>query len=798
MELQAVPASSPVDVDIDAAWEGWCERVNSSVAKVVPVNVPVAKRPWISSGTLRLISAKRSARENGNWPEEKRLRKTVQVAVRKDKADWLENLVASQGWNALKKGPRKQEGRLKNCRGELVDSDLRAETFAEHLENIQWRVRPATLIPDLEPPLRAELPVSLDPFTMQELEFAVARLAPNKATKQGDIPSEVFKALLASGSAEMLWVLDFCNRCLEQKTVPQTWSTASMALIFKKGDPAECDNYRPISILCIAYKMFAAMLKNRLVGGGVLGALWKTQFGFRPRYGTEDAIYIARRHVENACAARFGQIKLLALDWKKAFDSVHVDSLLDALRRFGLPQGFVHMIGAMMRSRHFFVTDCGETSALHSQMSGISQGCTLSPLIFVILMSVLMHDALSMLQGDAREAFERGDLADVVYADDTLLMGVSTLYLTEYMQAVAAAGRKYGMELHYGKFQLLGVRCNPDIRLPDNTCIQTQQCMMYLGTMMTADGKHGNELSRRIGIAKSDFAALQKVWKHSSLHYRQKVQIYKTVVESRLLYSLCALVLTKQEKRRLDGFQNRCLRSILGIQPSFLSRTSNAEVWQRSAHVPMSKLLERKQLLLLGKILRCHPNHPLRQVSFEPGTYTAATSRYLRRVGRPRKEWIPEVFSLALSFTGSTRNLLFPTCQVRVVRFYLSCLLLLLLSSSSRRPPPLVVLLLSLSSSSRCPPPPPAQLRLAIHSVRCRTSTTTIHAQCSLPDLNHGHPRPVVPAGPQPRPSTPSVPCRTSTASIHAKCSLPDLNHDHPRPVFPAGPQPRGSMPSVP
>ena len=56
-----------------------------------------------------------------------------------------------------------------------------------------------------------------------------------------------------------------------------------------------------------------------------------------------------------------------------------------------------------------------------------------------------------------------------------------------------------------------------------------------------------------------------------------------------------------------------------------------------------------------------------------------------------------------------------------------------------------------------------AQLRPAIHSVLCRTSTTTIHAQCSLPDLNHDHPRPVFPAGPQPRPSAPSVPCRTST-----------------------------------
>ena len=124
----------------------------------------------------------------------------------------------------------------------------------------------------------------------------------------------------------------------------------------------------------------------------------------------------------------------------------------------------------------------------------------------------------------------------------------------------------------------------------------------------------------------------------------------------------------------------------------------------------------------------------------------------------------------------------FPTCQVRVVRFYVSCLLLLLPSAACRLPPP--------------PPPPPprplllvllvllvvlVQLRPAIHSVPCRTSTTTIPAQRSLPDLNHDHPRPVFPAGPQPRVSPPSVPCRTSTTTIHAQCSLPDLNREYPR-----------------
>ena len=110
--------------------------------------------------------------------------------------------------------------------------------------------------------------------------------------------------------------------------------------------------------------------------------------------------------------------------------------------------------------------------------------------------------------------------------------------------------------------------------------------------------------------------------------------------------------------------------------------------------------------------------------------------------------------------------------------------------------PPL--LLISSSPPPRRPPRPPRP-------------TATRDPQCSLSDLNHDHPCSVFPAGPQPRPSTsvcpagpqpwpstPSVPCRTSTTTIHAQCSLPDLNHDHPRPVFPAGPQPRVSTPSVP
>ena len=127
-------------------------------------------------------------------------------------------------------------------------------------------------------------------------------------------------------------------------------------------------------------------------------------------------------------------------------------------------------------------------------------------------------------------------------------------------------------------------------------------------------------------------------------------------------------------------------------------------------------------------------------------------------------------------------NSFFPTCQVRVVRFCVSC-----------PSPPLL---------------PPLLARL-LHSSSL-TSTTSIHAKCSLPDLYRDHLHQVFPAGPQLRAATPSVPCRTSTTSSHAKCTLmdlnheqpgqvflPDINHDHPHQVLPAGLQPRPPTPSV-
>ena len=100
-----------------------------------------------------------------------------------------------------------------------------------------------------------------------------------------------------------------------------------MSTIFKKGDPSDCNNSRPISLIQIGYKLFAQTLLNRLQSAGVDDLLWNTQFGFRRGRGTSDALFVIRRAMERVSATKDGKLTLLALDWAKAFDSVSPESL---------------------------------------------------------------------------------------------------------------------------------------------------------------------------------------------------------------------------------------------------------------------------------------------------------------------------------------------------------------------------------------------------------------------------------------------------------------------------------------
>ena len=418
-----------------------------------------------------------------------------------------------------------------------------------------------------------------------------------------------------------------------------------MTEIFRKGDAAQCSNYRPISLLNLGDKLFASLLLRRLKDSGTDSFIWPTQYGFKAGMGTADALFATRRLIERTWNSKAEKKLFLALDWAKTIDSISPSSLAIALTRFGLPSHFVEMFGAIYSSRKFYVDECNTSSNIHHQHYGISQGCPLSPYLFIIVMSVLMEDSHSKLRRDHGVEFPVGSINEIVYADDTLLVGSDAQTVEKQLSCIVELGRAYGLEMNWQKVELMTVRCDLPIRGPDATELVRKTSLVYLGSSVSADGNVDSELARRIGLAQSEFKRLAQVWRHTSLDNAEKYRVYRTCVLSRLLYGLQASWLGKVGRRKLDGFHARCARHILNIAPSYFSRVSNKEVLSKLGAPTLSAMLLQQQLNYFGKLARRPHSCKIRSMVFKEDLSMQVLEAPRRR-GRPRLEWTNEIFKV--------------------------------------------------------------------------------------------------------------------------------------------------------
>ena len=109
----------------------------------------------------------------------------------------------------------------------------------------------------------------------------------------------------------------------------------------------------------------------------------------------------------------------------------------------------------------------------------------------------------------------------------------------------------------------------------------------------------------------------------------RKLHYFDAFVMSKLLYGLSSTWLTSSQQRRLDGFHARCLRRILSIQPAFLSRVSNAIVFDKAAARPASEQMKSQQLSLLGKVGRAPAGSPIRRDALVGNTAIPSIGCYI-------------------------------------------------------------------------------------------------------------------------------------------------------------------------
>ena len=162
--------------------------------------------------------------------------------------------------------------------------------------------------------------------------------------------------------------------------------------MYRFGDLSSTENYRVVSLSATSAKIVNILILNRI--RPVLDQhLRNNKNGFRPGRSTTAHILAIRRLIEEVRSKNLKAV-IVFIHFKKAFDSVHRVKMRKILKAYGIPDRLISAIGLMYEGTQTrVITPDGETE-FFSILAGVSQGDTLAPYLFAIILDYAMRKAI--------------------------------------------------------------------------------------------------------------------------------------------------------------------------------------------------------------------------------------------------------------------------------------------------------------------------------------------------------------------------------------------------------------------
>ncbi len=122
---------------------------------------------------------------------------------------------------------------------------------------------------------------------------------------------------------------------------------------------------------------------------------------------------------------------------------------------------------------------------------------------------------------------------------------------------------------------------------------------------MNSSGSIDDEVIHRIAKATNVFGKLRhRLWNERGVSLATKVQVYKAVILTTLLYSSESWTPYRSQIRQLDVFHKSCLRTICGF--TLQDRVTNADLFALCQIDGIETFLMQSQLRCAGHVLRMH------------------------------------------------------------------------------------------------------------------------------------------------------------------------------------------------
>jgi exonuclease III len=224
------------------------------------------------------------------------------------------------------------------------------------------------------------------PITLVECEQALKAMKAHKSPGLDGLPMEFYSKFFHIIGPSYVAMM---NSCFEDMVLPDSQKHGIIKLLCKDAaHPELLKNWRPISLLNLDYKILTKVLTNRL--GRVIGKIvHPDQTSSVPGRSILDNIHLMRNLIDYLEFKDLPGI-LVSLDQQKAFDRVNHHYLLSVLKAYGFGEYFLKWIRLLYSGISSSVLVNGFLSPSFPLTRGVRQGCSLSPLLYILCLEPLL------------------------------------------------------------------------------------------------------------------------------------------------------------------------------------------------------------------------------------------------------------------------------------------------------------------------------------------------------------------------------------------------------------------------
>jgi len=142
-----------------------------------------------------------------------------------------------------------------------------------------------------------------------------------------------------------------CRQIFSSGSLPTEWKTAIVTPIFKKGCASNVKNYRPISLTCVACKVFESVIKeNILLFLKRNKILNESQHGFLVGHSTSTNLLESLN--DWTISLKNGHLtRIITIDFARAFDTICYSKLLFKLGLYGFRGNLLKIIESFLSNR---------------------------------------------------------------------------------------------------------------------------------------------------------------------------------------------------------------------------------------------------------------------------------------------------------------------------------------------------------------------------------------------------------------------------------------------------------------